>query len=84
VLKLYAVINNRHTLMLGLSRENTKRLHDDKPIVVDLQALLQQATEDGPIQDIVLYAGETDREIHEAVASFIPDVPPFVEPTPGY
>lgn len=81
MLKAIATLNNRRTLFLGLQRENTKRLHDDKPIVIDLQALLAG---DDPIQDIVIYAAETHRGLHDQLTSLGLPMPPFVEPTPEH
>lgn len=66
MIKALGTINNRRTLILGLSRENTNRMHKDMPIVVDLQAFLQTADiAKDPIQDIVIFAGETEDAMKE-------------------
>lgn len=79
MLKVLATVNNRRTLFLGLDRVNTARLHEGKPIHVDAQALA--ATAEGPVQDVVLFAGETTAEIHAELSQYLP-LPPFQEPTP--
>lgn len=75
MLKIVASVNNRETLFLGLDRENTTRLHEGKPIVVDAQALTAQLKH-GPIQDVVLCAGETLDDIHAELSQYIP-LPPM-------
>ena len=70
MIKLLTVLNNRRTLMLGLSRANTERLHDDQPIAVDLQALLLMAghgTAFPDVQDVVIFAGETEGEMKQTL-----------------
>jgi hypothetical protein len=47
-------------VLLGLSRMNTDRLHDDKPIPVDLGELLPDL---GKAVTVALFAGETDAAI---------------------
>lgn len=79
MLKILATVNNRRTLFLGLDRTNTDRLHEGKPIPVDAQALAA-TTPGGPVQDIVLLAGETQAEIHAELSKHLP-LPPFQEPT---
>lgn len=78
VLKIVATINNRRTLILGLSRENTTRLHDNKPIAVDVQALTAALSE-GPVQDIFICAGETERDLHMEWSGLIPNLPSYEE-----
>lgn len=75
MLKIVATVNNRQTLFLGLDRENTTRLHEGKPIAVDAQALTQQS-QGGPVQDIVLCAGETLDDLHKELGQFLP-LPPM-------
>lgn len=79
--KAYALVNNRRTLFLGLTRKNTERLHEDKPIHIDLQAMLATSTLDGPVQDLVITAGETERDTYEMWSQFLP-LPPYVEVGP--
>jgi hypothetical protein len=74
MLKVIATVNNRRTLFLGLSRENTRRLHKGQPIPVDAQALTQGALLDGPIQDVVLFAGETEDACAEELGQWLPEV----------
>jgi hypothetical protein len=62
MIKVVGIINNRRTLILGLSRENTTRLHKDQPIAVDVQALLTP-TDILDIQDIIVFAGETEESM---------------------
>lgn len=63
--------NGDTVVFLGLSRENTRRLHDDKPIVVHLQELDPRL----PAMDVVLLADETE-EAMEAKFKLIPGWPP--------
>jgi hypothetical protein len=81
MLKAVVRVNNRVTLFLGITRDNTDRLHVDEPIAIDLQVLVQQSG-GRPVQDIVLYAGETDRDVYDQLASRGLPLPPFVEPQP--
>ena len=74
VLRVVATVNNRRTLFLGLSRENTRRLHQNEPIPVDAQALAQTSLLDGPIQDVVLFAGETEDACAEELGRWLPEV----------
>jgi hypothetical protein len=53
--------DGRTAVFLGLSRENTDRLHDNKPMVVRLRELHPAL----PDLDIVLLAGETEVDIRE-------------------
>jgi hypothetical protein len=47
----------------------TTRLHKDMPIPVDVQALL--ATSDlNDVQDVVIFAGETEHEMGEQLQRF--------------
>jgi hypothetical protein len=62
MIKVVGIINNRRTLILGLSRENTTRLHKNQPIAVDVQALLTP-TDILDIQDIIVFAGETEESM---------------------
>ncbi len=55
----------RTVVFLGLSRMNTQRLHDDKPIVVRLTELDPRL----PDLDVVLLAGETEEAIAAQFAS---------------
>lgn len=71
MLKAMALVNNRRTLFLGLSRENTRRLHEGLPIAVDAQALAQMAQGE-PVQDIVLFAGETEEACAAELAQYFP------------
>ena len=50
-----------HTVVLGLSRENTERLHRNQPIPVRLRDL------DGALPDVtvLLIAGETEADLAE-------------------
>ncbi len=82
MLKVLATVNNRRTLFLGLERENTARLHDDKPIVLDLQAMTQSIEMAAPVQDIVILAGETLRDVYAQLLEVMPELPPYVEPEP--
>ena len=79
MLKVVAEVNNRRTLFVGLSRENTVRMHRGQPIAVDVQALLAQVKEVGDVQDIIIFAGESDRDVHATLAEYLP-LPPFSEP----
>lgn len=78
MIRLVAEIHNRRTMLLGLDRENTSRLHAGKPIVVDLQAMSSNV--EGDLQDLVLCAGETLGDIHDELSRYIPGLPPFEEP----
>lgn len=76
MLKIVATVNNRQTLFLGLDRRNTTALHAGKPIAVDAQALLAQSKDGGPVQDIVICAGETLEDIHRELGQYLP-LPPM-------
>lgn len=76
MLKVVTTVNNRRTLFLGLDRENTTRLHEGKPIAVDVQALMAQAKDAGPVQDIVIVAAETVELIHRELSRYLP-LPPL-------
>lgn len=60
--------NGRTALFLGLSRKNTERLLQGKPIVVRLDEL--DATLPG--MDVVLLGGETEADITEDLRSIGP------------
>lgn len=51
--------DGRYVLMLGLSRENTKRLHAGMPILVDAHEVDDRM----PELQIVILAGETEDDI---------------------
>lgn len=53
--------DGRTAVYLGLSRQNTTRLHDNQPIIVRLR----QLHADLPDLDIVLLAGDTEEDIVE-------------------
>ncbi len=53
--------DGRTAVFLGLSRDNTVRLHEGKPIPVRLRELHP----DLPDLDVVLVAGETEDDIRE-------------------
>jgi ABC-type Fe3+-citrate transport system substrate-binding protein len=57
MIKAAATFGKKKVLILGLSRENTERLHNGEPIKVDLEALGLV----GP--DVILFAGETEEEM---------------------
>jgi hypothetical protein len=81
MLKIVAEVNNRQTLFLGMSRLTTAKLHMGQPIPIDIQALAQ--TSGGkPIQDVILCAGDTDKDVYDELKKYMPQLPPFVEPTP--
>jgi len=65
-------INNRVTLLLGLSAENLRRLPLDQPIVVDMLALEQ--TTGKRVQDLLLIAGETEDSITAQIRGAIPEM----------
>lgn len=69
MIKMVATVNNRRTLFLGLSRENTTRLHDDQPIAVDVQALLALLPVDD-VQDVVIFAGETEESMADQLRQY--------------
>lgn len=81
MLKVVVDISNRRTLFLGLERNNTERIHKDEPIVIDLQALTAQM--DGPVQDLVIVAAETPREVHAMLSVHFHrigvELPPYKE-----
>lgn len=84
MIKLVAEINNRRTLILGLSRMNSVNLHNGRPIIIDVQALIEsiQATEGSrPPQDIVLCAGDTEEDIYAELRDHMPQLPPIEEIT---
>lgn len=56
------------SLFLGLSRENTKRLHDNKPIMFRLR----DVQPDLPDISVVIMAGESNDELMEDLRSMAP------------
>ena len=63
-------------LGLGISRENVNRLIEGKPIRFDLREL--KLTVDGAI---MIYFGETERDLQQAVAEFIgPETEVHIDP----
>lgn len=72
MIKVFVHVNNRATLILGLSRNNTEHLHKDHPIAVDLQALLATNTTKVP-QDIWIIAGETEEEMYAQLRRAMPN-----------
>lgn len=79
MIKVLAQINNRQTLILGLDRENTTRLHSGKPIAIDIQAL---AAQHDSVQDVVICAGESLGDIEAELLDLGLVLPP--EQTTGY
>lgn len=81
MIKVIAVLHNRRTLILGLDRVNTQRIHADQPIVLDLQALVQSIGHglDGPVQDIIVIGGETLEDVYTQLHEVLPTLPPFAE-----
>jgi hypothetical protein len=58
MIEAYADSGAGPILFIGLSRENTQRLHDDQPIPIDVAAKLQGRQ----LAQVVLFAGETEDE----------------------
>jgi hypothetical protein len=73
VLKILTQVNNRTTLILGLSRDNTSRLHQGQPIPVNVQALTQTGRT-GPVQDVIICAGETEDALTDELAQYLPGI----------
>ena len=68
--------DGRRHIGLGITRENLDRLVEGKPIRVDLAMLEDGLDIDG---QILIYFGETERELHRALAEFIsPETRQFV------
>lgn len=82
MLKIVTTLNNRRTLILALERVNTDRLHQDMPMVIDLQALRQSADYDEPFQDLVIFAEETLEAAHAKLVDLGLPMPGWQEPTP--
>jgi hypothetical protein len=82
MLQVLTTVNNRTTLLLGLDRENTARLHDGQPIVVDAQALLAQVDSDR-VQDVAIFAGETLADLHRDLSEYLPLPPPLAADPDG-
>lgn len=81
MIKLYAEINNRRTLILGLSRMNSAKLHNGQPIAIDVQALTQATEGSRPPQDIIICAGDTEEAIYIELREHMPQLPPIEEIT---
>jgi hypothetical protein len=64
MIKVIAQINNRKTLILGIARDNVDLMMTDHPMIIDLQALQQEAKMWEPIQDIIIIADETLEALH--------------------
>ena len=60
--------DGKNYLGLGISRENVNRLIEGQPIRVKLAEMREGLTIDG---NIMIYFGETERELQDAVAEFI-------------
>lgn len=63
--------DGRPAVFLGLSRENTTRLHEGKPIVVRLRELHLGL----PDLDVMLIAGETEDDIAEDLLRVLGPMP---------
>ena len=84
MLKIYALINGRRTLFLGLSRTNCERLLDDQPIrPVSLDYLTSYGALPGPVEDVIIFGGETEAVCHAHLARYFPELPPYREALPG-
>jgi hypothetical protein len=70
---------DKPVVFLGLTRENTDRMHTDQPIRVRLRELHP----DLPDVTVVLHAGETDRDLRRQLQMVSgPPTPPPEPPTP--
>jgi hypothetical protein len=70
--------DGRSNLGLGVTRENVKRLIQGKPIRVNLPEMHRGLVIDG---DVMIYFGETERDLQQAVAEFIgPETKVTVDP----
>ena len=63
------------TLLLGITRENVRRMLDDQPIMITQAHLTQLGLPDG--MEIVLIAGETEASLSEMLGGLPlqPEVP---------
>jgi hypothetical protein len=70
--------DGRSNLGLGVTRENVYRLIQGKPIRVSLPEMRAGLAIDG---DVMIYFGETERDLQQAVAEFIgPETKVTVDP----
>lgn len=72
VLKVVAQVEGLNVLFCGLDRENTTRLHDGRPIVVELLELIASMPEDSTIDRLVVFAGETLEDCRRELGHFLP------------
>lgn len=77
MIKAVAGSKDRPVVFLGLTRDNTDRLHTNQPIAVSLRALHP----DLPDLEVVLMAGETEADITEDLRAL--GGPPTPPPTPA-
>lgn len=61
-----------HVLILGLSRENTKRLLAGQPIRVDVAELRKTAGLTGSVEQVLLVAGEDEAAIERDLRATFP------------
>lgn len=66
--------NGTPVLLLGLTKENTTRLHDDKPILISAKEMIEMGF---PPMEIAIVAGETEASISKALGGLPlqPEVP---------
>ena len=72
MIKAVMTINDRPTVLLGLTAENMSRLMIDKPIIIKMQDMQRYAEAD-EIQDILIIGGETEEAIAEQIRSVMPE-----------
>ena len=60
--------SGHQTLLLGLSRTNTERLHDDKPIFISAAELVLLGFVSAGM-DVLLIAGETEQDMARALGA---------------
>lgn len=77
MLKIVTTINNRRTAIFAFERVNLERLLADQPVLIDMQALVQHADYDEPIQDIVIMAEETMQDVHRRLTNVGLPLPAF-------
>lgn len=66
MIKAVAKVRGRDTVILGLSAENTRRLLDDKPILIDLQEIDPRL----PDLTILLCGGKTEDGIRGQLGEY--------------
>lgn len=79
MIKMIATLGGKKTLFLGLERLNTEKMHDGKPIRVDVAELIEGFEDKDAFDEVIVWAGETLEDAYNELREAIPDLPPYEE-----